>query len=108
MERIFLAIILLLVGLPHLAGAHIPATYTNDNIFEVKHDKPVSLFLDGRGGFYGYTEHGFYFTQSPIQNNFGIKLHKFTIDRAFFYMSDKGMIRTETDLAALSIYLSRT
>ncbi len=92
---------------PYTVIAEIPSSYTNDNIFTAEHDRPVSLFQDGAGGFYGFTETGFRFTQQPVTNAFGIRLHKFSIDQAFFYVSDQGIIEATDDLAAVSIYLSR-
>lgn len=108
MKTTFFFGLALLVFIPVLAGAQIPTSYTNDNLFKVQHDKPVSLFFDGQGGFYGYTENGFYFSQVPITNSFGIRLHRFSIDQAYFYMSDKGLIQAESDLAAISVYFSRS
>lgn len=96
-----------LLAAPYTAVADIPSRYTNDNLFTSEHDRPVSLYQDGSGGFFGYTENGFRFTQQPVTNEFGIRLHKFTIDEAYFYMSDKGLIEANSDLAAISIYLAR-
>ena len=92
---------------PLSVSAAVPEHYTNANLFVSEHDKPVSLFFDGAGGFYGYTEHGFYYTQRPVVNAYGIRLHRFTIDRATFFTSDRGIIRARSDLAALSIYFAR-
>jgi len=58
------------------------------------------------GGFYGTTEDGTAFTQKPITNDLGIRLHKFQIDSAFFYVSDRGVIYAENNLMALSMYLA--
>lgn len=98
---------LVLFVLPVTVLAAIPERYTNDNFLISEHDQPVSLFQDGQGGFYGVTLTGKIYTQKPIANVYGIKLHKFVIDDAWFYMSDRGMIQADTDLVALSIYFTR-
>jgi hypothetical protein len=92
---------------PVSVHAHIPAVYTNDNFIDAQHDAPKSFSLDSSGGFYGITHSGKYFTQQPVINNLNIRLHKFAIDEASFYMSDKGLISAPSDLVALSIYLTR-
>lgn len=108
MKQLIAALVLVtLIATPHTVIAEIPSSYTNDNIFTAEHDRPVSLFMDGAGGFYGFTETGFRFTQQPVTNAFGVRLHKFSIDQAFFYVSDQGIIEANDDLAAVSIYLSR-
>ncbi len=101
------SLLALLVITPGALSAEIPTSYTNDNIFTSEHDRPVSLFQDGNGGFFGYTATGFYYSQKPVTNTIGIRLHKFSIDQAYFYMSDKGLIEAKDDLVAISIYLSR-
>lgn len=102
-----LLVILCLLCIPSISLAAIPEMYTNDNIFTSEHDKPVSLFLDNLGGFYGYTETGMFYTQKPISNVFKIRLHKFSIGEAYFYVSDRGIISAPGDLTALSIYFAR-
>ncbi|MCA9361646.1 hypothetical protein KC845_03775 [Candidatus Kaiserbacteria bacterium] len=85
-----------------------PIHYTNENFTtDGKHDRPLSFQADGTGGFYGVTVSGMTFTQTPISNIYGIKLHKFSIGQAYFYMSDKGEIVAKNDLVALSIYFSK-
>lgn len=93
--------------LPVTVGAAVPGRYTNDNFLLSEHDQPVSLFQDGLGGFYGYTLTGKLYTQQPIANIYSIKLHKFVIDDAWFYMSDRGLIQADNDLIALSVYFAR-
>jgi hypothetical protein len=90
------------------AFAAIPATYTNDNFLTSTHDAPVMFTQDAAGNFSGYTKSGKTFEQLVIHNGLGVKLHRFMIDEAFFYISDKGIIWAENDTVALSIYLTRT
>lgn len=87
---------------PHLAGAF----YTNQNIWTTEHEAPAWFLEDGYGGFYGETVAGTAFTQKPVTNSFNIKLHKFSIDAAYFYISDRGVIEAPNDLIALSIYFT--
>jgi hypothetical protein len=82
------------------------AFFTNSNFLTSEHAAPAWFELDGAGGFYGALTTGTLFTQKPITNDFGLKLHKFVIDDAWFYISDRGTIEAETDLMALSIYLA--
>jgi hypothetical protein len=90
------------------AWAAIPALYTNDNFWSSEHDQPVSFVGDGQGNFYGTTLTGKTFTQTAIENSLNVRIHKFLIDEAFFYITDHGVIKAETDIAALSIYLTQT
>lgn len=93
--------------LPTVTAASVPVVYTNDNFFSSYHDAPVSLFQYETGGFFGYTETGKFYKQLPIHNLYTIKLHRFYIDDAYFYVSDRGIITASDDLVALSIYMSR-
>ncbi|OIP77368.1 MAG: hypothetical protein AUK16_02090 [Parcubacteria group bacterium CG2_30_44_11] len=88
-------------------SAAIPAIYTNDNIWSSEQDKPVTFEQDVWGNFSGQTATGKIFYQSNIENSLSIRLQRFTIDEAFFYISDKGIIIAPTDTVALSIYLTR-
>ncbi len=90
------------------ALAAIPATYTNDNFLTATHDRPVSFNRDAAGNFSGYTTTGKRFEQRNIANALDIRLQRFMIDEAFFYISDKGVIWAPDDTVALSIYLTRT
>ena len=88
------------------ALASIPAVYTNDNIWTSTHDQPVSFERDLEGNFFGYTQTGKSFSQINIENSLNIRLQKFSIDEAFFYVSDRGIITANSDIVALSIYLT--
>jgi len=97
---------MLLAILVSPAAANIPAVYTNDNIWTSTHDTPVTINLDAEGNFYGETETGKVYRQTNIENSLGIRLHKFSIDEAFWYVSDRGIIEAPSNVVALSIYLT--
>lgn len=80
------------------------ATYTNENFLFSYHYKPVSFSLTANGGFIGTLENGAEFQQVPILTEPSVRLHKFTIDNASFYISDRGTIQASSNLVALSIY----
>lgn len=103
-----LIIIFTLLGVvaPSFSEAAIPDLYTNENFATSEHDKPVSFSIDAFGNAEGVTETGKKFWQLNIENMFNIRLQKFIIDQAYFYVSDRGEIFAKTDLEALSIYLS--
>lgn len=81
--------------------------YTNESYFTLSHEKPARFYADGDGGFYGFTETNRPFYQRNIVNTLSIRLQRFQIDEAFFYITDKGVIYADNDIAALSMYLSR-
>lgn len=98
---------IVMLALPSLVRAAIPATYTNANYWESEHDKPVQFYQDTFGNFYGTTATGKAFSQTSVENTLSVRLQKFMIDEAFFYVSDKGIIRAKDDMMALSIYLAK-
>jgi hypothetical protein len=106
-----LVMISMLIGVCAVASvasaAQVPTSYTMANFWIAVHDTPASFSPDGAGGFVGRTTTGFSFTQQPVVNSASVRLHKFTIDQAYFYISDRGILRAETDLAAVSMYLAR-
>lgn len=107
MKREYLAGIFMLAvfAWPQFSWAEVPAVYTNANYINSTHEEPADFYNDGWGGFYGHTVSGRLFTQMPVTNDENVRLHKFMIDEAFFYVSDKGPIWAESDLVAVSIYL---
>jgi hypothetical protein len=107
MKRHLWSIVLTLVLLAHTAEAAIPAVYTNDNIWQSEHDRPITIEQDNFGNFTGTTATGKVFYQNNIENSLSIRLQRFAIDEAFFYVSDKGIIIAPNDTVALSIYLTR-
>lgn len=106
MKPVILLATFLLLATPLVTAAAIPSLYTNDNFFTSEQDAPAQLFRQLNGDFYGFTSTGKYFTQVSVVNDAGVPLQKFSIDRAYFYISDRGVIKAENDLAALSIYLA--
>jgi hypothetical protein len=90
-----------------LAEASIPNQYTNDNFWTSTHDQPVSFSRDVNGNFSGITKTGKKFEQRIIENTLSVRLQRFSIDQAFFYISDQGIIQADNDTMALSIYLMR-
>lgn len=98
---------LILVSFARPAFAAVPALYTNDNFFTAEHDIPVSFVQDALGNFSGVTETGKTFSQRSVVSDIHTHLHYFTIDEAYFYTSNFGLIMAESDTVALSIYLAR-
>lgn len=107
MTRVILTLVVALSLLPQFTYAAIPVVYTNDNYWSSEHDQPAQLFRTTNGDFYGFTNTGKYFTQTSIANEYNVRLNKFTIDKAYFYITDRGVIKADSDLAALSIYLAQ-
>ncbi len=101
------SVALALVLVAQSAEAAIPSVYTNDNIWVSEHDRPVTVEQDMFGNFTGTTATGKVFYQNNIENSLSIRLQRFAIDEAFFYVSDKGIIIAPNDTVALSIYLTR-
>lgn len=97
--------VVLLLGIPKMSEAAIPALYTNENIWNSEHDKPLSFVIDAEGNFEGMTKTGKVFRQTTIANIGSIRLQRFSIDEAFYYVSDRGIIIATTDTQALSLYL---
>ncbi len=97
----------LLLLLANVTWAAIPARYTNENFWTSEHDQPVSFSQDHVGNFSGITKTGKVFYQSNIENSLSVRLQRFAIDEAFFYLSDQGIIIAPNDTVALSIYLTR-
>lgn len=100
-----LAVLTLSMATPALAA--IPDRYTNDTIWTSEHDAPVSFTRDSAGNFSGTTASGKVFYQYRIENSLAVRLMRFEIDDAFFYVSDHGIIIAPSDTVALSIYLTR-
>jgi hypothetical protein len=102
--RLFLGAVLCLI--PQVSLAAVPATYTNENFFSSTHDAPAQLFVTPNGNFHGFTTTGKYFTQTRVVNDESVRMFRFAIEQASFYVTDQGIIEADSDLAALSIYLS--
>ncbi len=105
---IILAIVItVFAGTGLSAHAAIPLIYTNSTFMTDEHDAPASFTQDSLGNFYGSTVTGKMFSQNIITNSESIRLQRFAIDEAFFYISDRGIIVADSDTIALSIYLTR-
>lgn len=101
------AIVIVFLLLPIPVGAFVmPKVYTNDNFRESFHDVPHSFTQDSQGNFYGTTETGKIFSQRYVSTSIAVRLQIFTLDEAFFYISDQGIIEANSDIQALSVYLS--
>jgi hypothetical protein len=103
-----LFVFLALLGFSSAAWADVPVVYSNDTFLTAQHDLPISFTQDASGNFTGVTTTGKLFSQNIITNSLDIRLQRFAIDEAFFYVSDRGVIFADSDTVALSIYLTRT
>ena len=102
MKNILASLAIVMVMQP----VEVAAFYDMGNLWTAAHEAPAWFLSDGLGGYYGATVAGTSFTQNPVLNNSQVRLHKFAIDEAFFYISDRGVIKAESDLRALSIYFT--
>jgi hypothetical protein len=68
-------------------------------------EAPDTFTVDENGEVHG-TTNGITFSQTNVANDF-TRLQRFQIEETFWYMSDKGIIRADSDIQALSIYLSK-
>lgn len=107
MKGMGLLLAIVLMVFPQVTAAAVPTIYTNANFYSSAHDAPASLFQYMTGGFYGYTVTGKFYEQLPVYNEFGVHMQRFSIDEAYFYVTDRGTIDATDDLAAVSIYFSR-
>jgi len=101
MKNLLSGLLLLLIQ-PLVAGA----SYDMVNFWSTPHEAPAWFSSDNYGGFYGETTGGQTFSQKPVINDSEVRLHKFMIGTAYFYVSDRGPIMALDDLKAVSIYLA--
>ncbi|MCD5381182.1 MAG: hypothetical protein LR008_01245 [Candidatus Pacebacteria bacterium] len=87
-----------------LAG-FVPQEYTQANFDSSYQDQPVHFTRDASGNFSGTTMSGKMFTQTYVAASISVRLQKFSIDKASFYISSYGIINAASDIEALSIYL---
>ena len=99
---------ILLVGWFWVAPYSAFAYYTNDNIDYIYHQPPVWFVQETSGNWVGETEGGHAFRQVVIENDLQVRMQKFVIGSAFWYVTDRGVIFADHDLAAVSIYFSWT
>lgn len=83
------------------------AETTMANIWTVPQAQPDSFYVHPAGGFWGITTEGEVFRQAPLVTDPSIRIHKFTIGTAYFYVSDRGFIKASSDFVAMSMYLGR-
>lgn len=104
--RLILMTILLFVVPLSTSAFYLPDSYTNSNFSQSYHDVPESFSRDSSGNFSGVTSAGKVFTQQYVTASISVRLQRFAIDDAYFYVSSKGIINAESDIQALSMYLS--
>jgi len=68
--------------------------------------EPDWFIVNDDGSSFGQLTSGAQFTQRNVSNDLGVRLQRFQLEEAFWYVTDKGDIHAETDIQALSIYLS--
>lgn len=69
---------------------------------------PVDWFVvNDDGSAWGQLESGITFTQLNVSNQLGVRLQKFIIEDAYWYITDRGVIYADGDIEALSVYLTR-
>lgn len=69
---------------------------------------PVDWFIvNDDGSAFGQLTSGITFSQFNISNELGVRLQKFVIETAYWYITDRGVIHADTDTQALSIYLTK-
>lgn len=68
---------------------------------------PVDTFIvEENGEAWGHLTNGIPFTQKNIINDY-TRLQRFQMENYFYFVTDRGTIEAESDLEALSVYLSR-
>lgn len=104
-KSLLMASFVVLIAMPaHSVHAFL---YTPDNVQTAYHEAPAVFNVSADGTAVGATVSGIPFRQYNIANDYGIRLQRFEIGVAQWYVSDRGIIWTDSDLVALSIYLSR-
>lgn len=102
MKRATLLLIVLLNVFPATGQA-----YSNtEEFFNSSQNQPAWFEVSADGSAYGETVAGEVFTQINVRNNLGLRIQKFAIGSAYFYITDKGIIRAYNDLSAVSIYFT--
>ena len=96
-----LLILSLFFSLLQPVEAAVPQTYTNGNLWSSTHDVPTSFSIQPDGSIVGTTQTGKTFRQSNVVNDHGVRLQKFTIDEAWFYVTGHETFSTSTDALAV-------
>jgi uncharacterized protein YggE len=100
----FIAAIALTGLLPTTTAAQ---TYSNDTFWGTQHAKPDSFTVTSTGEAYGTTTTGIAFRQVNVVTDSDVRLQRFQIQEAYFYVSDRGIIRADNSTQALSMYIAR-
>jgi len=103
-KRVFAAVF---VGALFITPMDTSAYYTNETIHTLTHEAPAHFSVAADGSAVGATVSGLPFRQRNITNELGIRLQRFEIGLAYWYVSDRGVIWADNDLHALSVYISR-
>lgn len=98
-----LFVVLLFVCVPTSVSGFV---YTQENITTEYHEAPAHFEVTDAGEMVGATVSGMPFRQRNISNELGVRLQRFEIGLAHWYISDKGIIWAKNDITALSVYLS--
>lgn len=102
MKRLLPLGALLVLAVPLLTkAAPPPAGYLT-----AEHPAPAEFRADGVGGFVGVLSTGASFTQRPVVTDTSVRLHRFAVGDWHFYVSDRGAFTAESDLVAISRYLT--
>ena len=82
-------------------------TYDTENIHHAYHEAPSEFTVDRYGNTVGTTVGGNEFRQYAVASTYDVRLQRFEIGLANWYVSDRGIIWADNDITALSVYLSR-
>lgn len=80
--------------------------YTPEYFWILPHTAPAGFEVTETGDFVGSTADGYVFTQIKVVASTSIRLEHFFIGTVDFYVSDKGIIKADSDVMAMSIYLT--
>lgn len=89
-----------------MMSASVTCNFDNYLTSEVCTSPPATFDIDADGNFTGELESGVPFSQTNIVNGI-TRLQRFTLQDYYHFVSDKGVIMAETDIQALSVYLTR-
>ncbi len=84
----------------------IPCTNENFTVSDKCTAPPDYFIVEENGEVWGYLTSGVQFTQTNVSNDLGVRLQRFNLEDAKWYISDQGIIYADSDIQALSIYLT--
>lgn len=84
----------------------IPCTNANFTVSDKCTAPPDYFIVEENGEVWGYLTSGVLFTQTNVSNDLGVRLQRFNLEDAKWYITDRGIIYADSDLKALSIYLT--